>query len=441
MFKDPADVGSRRMHHEDILKELYGLERFGMKLGLANITELLRRIGDPHLKFPAVHVTGSNGKGSVCAFIESILREAGFNAGLYTSPHLIRFNERIRVGGREIPDSDVARLYEFVKPHAAAMAGEQKAKQPTFFEITTAMAFQYFMERKVDIAVVEVGMGGGMDATNVVRPEACVLTRVSLEHTEHLGMTIRRIAGEKSGILKPGVPAVTLDQEALATIEERARELACPLTVVGREVKYERTGGALAGQAINWAGTTATRVSTVMLGAHQAENAALALAAAESLESRGWRIGEDAKRTGIAKMRWPARFQLVRRSPPVVIDGAHNPGGARCLRDSLREYLPGRRAVLVMGMLADKDLAVYADTLAPLTAYAIATKPRSERASAPEDIAATYKQLGVSSEVVEDVPAAIRRGLSLASADRPLLITGSLYLAGEALQHFQEGTV
>jgi dihydrofolate synthase/folylpolyglutamate synthase len=429
------------MRHEDLLRELYGLERFGMKLGLANITELLGRIGEPHLKFPAVHVTGSNGKGSVCAFIDSILREAGYNAGLYTSPHLIRFNERIRVDGREIPDSDVARLYEFVKPHAAAMAGEQKAKQPTFFEITTAMAFQHFMERNVDIAVVEVGMGGGMDATNVVCPESCVLTRISLEHTEHLGRTIRRIAGEKSGILKPGVPAVTLNQETLATIEERAKEIGCPLTVVGREVKYERTGGTLAGQSIDWAGKTAIRVSTVMLGAHQAENAALGLAAVESLESRGWRIDEDAKKAGIANMRWPARFQLVRRNPPVVIDGAHNPGGAGCLRDSLQECLPGKHVVLVIGMLADKDLTVFADTLAPLSSHVISTRPKSERASAPEEIAVTFKKLGVSSEVVEDVPVAIRRGLDLASRDRPLLIAGSLYLAGEALQHFQEGPV
>lgn len=441
MFKDLASLDTRRMHHEEILRELYALERFGMKLGLANITELLHRIGDPHLRFPAAHVTGSNGKGSVCAFIESILREAGYNVGLYTSPHLIRFNERIKVGGREILDEDVVRLYEFVKPHATAMAAESRAKQPTFFEITTAMAFQYFAEREVDLAVVEVGMGGGMDATNVVRPETCVLTRISLEHTEHLGRTIRRIAREKSGILKPGVPAVTLDQEALATIGERAKEIGCPLTVVGLDVTYKRTGGTLAGQVIGWTGKSTAQVSTVMLGAHQAENAALALAAAESLESRGWRIGEDAKRAGIARMRWPARFQLIRRTPPVLIDGAHNPGGAKSLRDSLEEYLPGRRVVLVMGMLADKDLALYADTLAPLTAHVISTRPKSERANAPEEVVMAFKKLGISSEIVEDVPAAIRRGLDLASKDRPLLITGSLYLAGEALQYFQEGTV
>jgi dihydrofolate synthase/folylpolyglutamate synthase len=441
MFKDHADLGSQRMRHEDLLRELYGLERFGMKLGLANVTELLGRIGDPHLGFPAVHVTGSNGKGSVCAFIESILREAGCNVGLYTSPHLIRFSERIRVGGREISDDDVARLYESVRLHATDMAGEQKAKQPTFFEITTAMAFQHFMERKVDIAVVEVGMGGGMDATNVVRPETCVITRISLEHTEHLGRTIKRIAREKSGILKPGVPVATLDQEALLTIEERAKELGCPLTVVGRDATYKRIGGTLEGQTIEYSGPSTIRVSTVMAGAHQAENAALALAATGALESRGWKIGDDAKRVGIARMRWPARFQLVRRTPPVLIDGAHNPGGAQCLYNSLTECLPGRRAVLVMGMLADKDLTSYTNTLASVTAHSISTRPKSERAYPPEEVTLTFKKLGISSEVIEDVPTAIRRGLNLASRDRPLLITGSLYLAGEALQHFQEGTV
>jgi len=440
MFKDFADLDSRRMRNEEILNELYGLERFGMKLGLANITELLGRIGNPHLKLPAVHVTGSNGKGSVCAFVESILREAGHCVGLYTSPHLIRFNERIRVGGREISDDDVARLYQSECMHSDAMAGEQKAKQSTFFEITTAMAFQYFMERKVDNAVVEVGMGGGMDATNIVRPETCVITRVSLEHTEHLGKTIRRIAKEKSGILKPGVPAVTLDQEALAIIKERAKEIACPLTVVSHDVTYKGNSGTLSGQTIDWSGKSTIRVSTVMLGAHQAENVALALAAVESLESRGWSINEDAMRAGIARMRWPARFQLVRRTPPVLIDGAHNPGGAQCLHGSLEEYLPGKQIVLVTGMLADKDLAIYAETLAPLTAHVVSTRPNSERASAPVEVATTYKKLGISSEIIEDVPTAIRRGLTLASVDRPLLIAGSLYLAGEALQHFQEGT-
>ena len=429
------------MPYDDVLNELYGLERFGIKLGLANITELLRRMGNPHHRFRAVHVTGSNGKGSVCAFIESVLREAGYRTGLYTSPHLIRFNERIRVGGREIPDEEVVRLFEMIKPNSAAMASDSVSKQPTFFETTTAMAFQYFADNEVDLAVVEVGMGGGMDATNVVNPETCVLTRISLEHTDHLGKTVKRIAGEKSGILKQGIPAVTLAQETLPVIEERAKELNCPLAVVGRGATYSRVGGNLAEQTIDYSGPPTIRVTTAMAGAHQAENAALAIAALFALESRGWKISDAALRTGIARMRWPARFQLVRRSPPAVIDGAHNPGGALSLRDSIGEYFPGKKAVFVMGMLMDKDLAEFVGTIAPLAAHVVATRPKTERAYPPEDVALAFKKLGISSEVMEDVQAAVGRGLSLASKDRPLFVIGSLYLAGDALRYFQEGSV
>jgi len=427
------------MLHEEILKELYSLERFGIKLGLGNITELLHRIGDPHLKFPSVHVTGSNGKGSVCAFIDSIMREAGYKTGLYTSPHLIRFNERIRVGGREVPDDDVVRLYQMVKPHAESMAAESRAKQPTFFEITTAMASQYFAEQSVELAVVEVGMGGGNDATNVVRPEVCVLTRISLEHTDHLGKTIKRIATEKAGILKGGVPVVTLDQEALPTIEERSKELACPLTVVGRDATYRRAGVSVAGQTVEYFGPPEIHVSTTMAGAHQAENVALAIAATARLESRGWKIGECARQVGIARMRWPARFQIVRRSPVAVIDGVHNPGGAKSLVSSIQEYFPRSSPVFVMGMLADKDLGAFVDIVAPLASHVVTTRPKTERAYPPEEISGAFKKLNVSSEVVEDVPSAIRRGLELANANHPLFIIGSLYLAGDALKFFQDG--
>lgn len=436
-FKADPRVASRLMQRDEVLKELYGLERFGIKLGLANITDLLHRIGDPQSKFPAVHVTGSNGKGSVCAFTDSILRAAGHRTGLYTSPHLIRFNERIMVDGREISDDDVVSLYELVKPHAASMAAESKAKQPTFFEITTAMAFRYFAEKEVDLVVAEVGMGGGMDATNVVRPDVCVLTRISLEHTEHLGKTIARIAGEKAGILKPGVPVVTLDQEALGVVEKRAEELDCPITIVGRDFEFRRTSNGLAGQTVHCSGPPAMTVSTSMIGEHQAENVALALAAAAALESRGWEISETAKQEGVEKTRWPARFQLVREAPPVVIDGAHNPGGARSLVKTVQECFPGKRLVLVTGMLVDKDLETFADTLAPVAAHVVSTKPGSWRAFESQEVADAYKKRGMSVETVDAVPDAIRRGLSLASAERPLLIAGSLYLAGEALGLFQ----
>src|SRR2546426_7378956 len=235
---------------ESLLAELYGLERFGIKLGLDVTRELLERIGNPQTKFPTVHVTGTNGKGSTCAFLASIFQAAGHRVGLYTSPHLVKFNERIRVDGRMISDVDVARLYGEVKPHAAAMAAESDTNQPTFFEVTTAMAFRHFAERQVNLAVIEVGMGGRLDATNVITPEVSVLTRIGLEHTEHLGRTVERIAREKSGIIKPGVPVVTVDQPALPVIAARAVELKCALTVAGRDVRYRRTGFDLEGQDV-----------------------------------------------------------------------------------------------------------------------------------------------------------------------------------------------
>ncbi|TLZ56972.1 MAG: bifunctional folylpolyglutamate synthase/dihydrofolate synthase, partial [Methanobacteriota archaeon] len=203
------------MDYEALLNELYRLERFGIKLGLDTITELLGHMGNPHRRFKTVHVTGTNGKGSVCAYVASVLRKAGHRTGLYTSPHLVRFSERIQVDGREISDADVARIYQEMQPAIAKTSGGSKVRQPTFFEVTTAMAFHYFAERKIDIGVIEVGMGGRMDATNVINPLVAVLTRIGLEHTEHLGKTEDRIAREKAGIIKPGCRVVTVDQPTL----------------------------------------------------------------------------------------------------------------------------------------------------------------------------------------------------------------------------------
>src|SRR2546428_1335992 len=228
------------MDYDALLNELYRLERFGIKLGLETITELLGHMGNPHRRFKTVHVTGTNGKGSVCAYVASVLRKAGYRVGLYTSPHLVRFNERIQVDGVEIPDADVARIYQEMQPAIAKTSGGSKLLQPTFFEVTTAMAFHYFAERQIDIGVIEVGMGGRMDATNVINPLVAVLTRIGLEHTEHLGKTEDRIAREKAGIIKPGCRVVTVDQRTVSILTAQAHVLGCPVTVVGRDVRYER---------------------------------------------------------------------------------------------------------------------------------------------------------------------------------------------------------
>src|SRR5437879_834014 len=226
------------MDYQTTLEHLYRLERFGIKLGLDNIRRLLSLLGDPHRGLRAVHVTGTNGKGSVCAYMASVLQKAGCRVGLYTSPHLVRFNERIRVDGVPIPDDEVLRLWSGMPPAIHAMTASRALDHPTFFEVTTAMAFQYFCDHEVDAAVVEVGMGGRMDATNVIDGLVSVITRVDLEHTEHLGKTVERIAREKAGIIKPSSRAVTVDQPALPIIETRCREVHAPLRVVGRDVNF-----------------------------------------------------------------------------------------------------------------------------------------------------------------------------------------------------------
>lgn len=420
------------MDYELLLKELYGLERFGIKLGLDVIRDLLRRIGDPQERFPAIHVTGTNGKGSVCAFLASIFQAAGHRVGLYTSPHLVRFNERIRVDGEMIRDEDVARLYAEIKPHAAAMAAESETNQPTFFETTTAMAFRHFAEERVDLAVVEVGMGGRLDATNVVRPDACAITRIGLEHTENLGRTIERIAKEKAGILKPGVPAVTVAQPALRVIRQRATELECPLTVVGRDVTYSRTNFDLDGQHLILEDGLRLDAFIPLLGSYQPENAATAYAVALALREK-WGLTKESIAEGFATAQWPGRLQVVRDDPLVIVDGAHNAPAAVAEAESLQELFPGQKVTFVLGVLNDKDLAGIAEALGPLAAKVYACKPKTPRAFEPEEVGRAFGSFAPV-EIVPHVKDAIPRAVDAAGEDDVIVVTGSIYVAGEALE-------
>ncbi|MGH9389375.1 MAG: bifunctional folylpolyglutamate synthase/dihydrofolate synthase, partial [Vicinamibacteria bacterium] len=378
------------------------------------------------------HVTGTNGKGSVCAYLASIFRAAGHRVGLYTSPHLVKFNERIRVDGRAIGDEDVARLYARIKPLAAEMAAKSEADQPTFFEVTTAMAFEYFRERTVDVAVVEVGMGGRMDATNVVHPKACVITRIGLEHTEHLGRSIDRIAREKAGILKPGVPLVTVDQPALPILEERARGLRCPVTVVGRDVRHRRTSFDLDGQDITLEDGISLAVRIPLLGAFQPENAATAFAAALAVKGE-WALSKEAIEEGLRTVRWPGRLQVMRRRPIVIVDGAHNEPAAGALGESLRELFPGKKVTFVLGILNDKDLGGIAGHLGPLAAKVVAAKPRTPRAFEAEDLARAFA-LHAAVEVSPSVKEAVTREIEAAGPEDVIVVAGSIYTVGEALE-------
>jgi dihydrofolate synthase/folylpolyglutamate synthase len=417
------------------LEQLYGLERFGIKLGLENIRRLLSLVGDPQEGLQAVHVTGTNGKGSVCAYVASVLRKAGYRVGLYTSPHLVRFNERIQVDGVPISDEDILRLWQGIQPAMQAMDGDRAVNRPTFFEVTTAMAFEYFHERKVDVASVEVGMGGRFDATNVIDGRVAVVARVGLEHTEHLGRTVDRIAREKAGIIKPASRAVTVDQEALSVVEGRCREMEVPLTVVGRDVIVERLSQDLRGQQLRVRGSFGVlEVHTPLIGSFQVENVGLAVAALTELRKSGFEIPDAAIEEGIAATRWPGRLQAIRQEPLVLVDGAHNGPAASALAAAYPELFPDRKCILVIGILADKDLASIASSLGPLANRVVACRPKSHRAYHPEELASSFRRYAPV-EVVPGVAAAIDAALGAASPQDIILITGSIYTAGEALDH------
>jgi len=423
------------MDYEATLQELYRLERFGIKLGLANVRRLLSLLGDPHRGLRAVHVTGTNGKGSVATYTASALRAAGYRVGLYTSPHLVRFNERIRVDGEQIPDEDVLRLWQGMQPAVQAMSGSGRKDHPTFFEVTTAMAFQYFREHRVDIAVVEVGMGGRMDATNVIDGAVAVITRIGLEHTEHLGKTIRRIAREKAGIIKPGARAVSVDQEALPVIEARCTEVGAHLTVVGRDVASTSISKDLHGQHIEVGGSFGTiLVETSLLGDFQVENVGLAVAALTELRAKGIEMPDRAIVEGVRAARWPGRLQVVRERPWVVVDGAHNSPAIQALAASIRGLFPGRRIRVVTGILNDKDLGAFADALGPIAERVYACRPRTHRAFEPEEVAAAFRP-HADAVVVRPVGDAVDAALRESRPEEVVLITGSIYTAGEALAH------
>ncbi len=423
------------MDTDAALQQLYSLERFGIKLGLDNIRTLLSLVGDPHVGLKAVHVTGTNGKGSVSAYVASMLQLAGYRTGLYTSPHLVRFNERIQVDGVPIPDADLLRLWEAMQPALRQMDGERAVNRPTFFEVTTALALQYFRERTIDVASVEVGMGGRFDATNVIESRVAVVGRVGLEHTEHLGRTVDRIAREKAGIIKASSRAVTVDQEALPVVEARCRELGVPLTVVGRDVVVDRVSQDLSGQRLRVRGAFGDfDVTTPLLGSFQIENVGLAVAAVTELRKAGVPVPDESIVAGVAATRWPARFQVVRRDPLVVVDGAHNGPAAAALAAAYAELFPLRKCLLVTGILADKDLRSIASSLGPLAERVVACRPKSHRAYHPEEVASAFRPFAPT-EVVPGVAEAIDRALSQASKDDLVLITGSIYTAGEALEH------
>jgi len=427
---------------EESLAYLYGLRRFGMRLDLDVPRRLLDRLGSPQDAYRVVHVAGSNGKGSTAAFAESILRTAGLRTGLYTSPHLVDFAERIRVNGRPIGRGALSRLVSRVRPEGEGAAREA-GRSATFFEITTAMALLHFAEAKADVAVIETGLGGRFDATNVVRPAVCAITPIALEHQRQLGPTLAAIAREKAGILKRGVPAVSAAQERAAreVLARRARAAGASLALLGRDFQarplveglfdYEGLSRRLPG------------LRPGLAGAHQIGNAAVALAACERLEESGVPIGPEAMRRGVASARWPGRLEVVRRDdagrPIVVLDGAHNPAAARAVILAIPRTFSYDRLVLVSAAMADKNLGALTRALSREVVrtggVVIATAPAFERAADPRRLADHFRAAGARAIVARTVPAAIEAALEKARPGDLVLVAGSLYLVGEARAH------
>ena len=418
-------------HISELAKAEFNLDR---------MFALMEELGNPQNKYPIIHVAGTKGKGSVAALCAAALQAAGYKTGLYTSPHLWDYVERIQIDGEPISHEQLIGLVEEVKPAVA------KIPKLTTFEITTAIGLLAFAKNDVNAAVIEVGLGGRLDATNIVTPQVSVITSLSYDHTAVLGNTLEAIAGEKAGIIKEGIPVVSAPQtgEALEVLERVAEEKDCLLFLVGKHVKFERLTSSLDGQSLrvssfvlrhledpNFPRATQPEVLDLtipLLGAHQVENAAIAYTA---LQASRIPISDQSIQKGFARVKWPARFELLRRSPPVVIDSAHNRDSARRLRETLDEYFPGIPVTLIFCALEDKDIFGILDELKPRLESVVATRADHPRAPSAEWMAEQVRNAGIPVEAVTPVSAALERALELVGERKLVLAAGSVAFAGE----------
>ena len=396
---------------------------------LARMERLLAALGDPHRAYPVVHIAGTNGKGSVAAMTAAVLQAAGYRVGLYTSPHLVEFVERIRINGRPIHPDQVVAGVERLRPLAAA------EPQVSTFELTTALAFDHFARQGVDFAVVEVGLGGRFDATNVVWPEVAILTAIDYDHTRLLGPTLADIARAKAGILKPGRPGVTARQapEALAVLQAEARARGVRLHRAAAEVAVQVLHDSLQGQRLRLHlrgnGAQPLEAHLPLLGPHQRDNAAVAFLAWQQLARQGWAVGPAAMRAGMARVRWPCRFEVLAHNPPLVVDGAHTPAAIRALRAGMLHYFPQRPWVLIFGVSRTKDPRALLRALAPPGTQVIATQSIHPKALPAAEVAAAAQAEGLPVRVAATVEDALALAWQHVPADGVILATGSLFVA------------
>lgn len=403
------------------------------EFNLDRMRALLEKLGNPHLAYPIIHVTGTKGKGSVCALCASALQAGGHKTGLYTSPHLLDYCERIQVNGKPISHDELSDLVDEIKPVVASIP------KLTTFEITTALGFLYFARQGCTAAVIEVGLGGRLDATNVVRPKVAVITSISYDHTAVLGNTLTLIAGEKAGIIKEGIPVVSAPQqrEALTVLKKVAAQRLAPFTLVGRDVTVAPLLRSLSVQTfqVRSKKIAALTLSMPLLGAHQVDNAATAFAALEAAELG---LSYSDIQNGFYRVKWPARFEVARQEPPVIFDSAHNRDSFARLRQTLDEYFPARPVYLVFGVSEDKMLGDMLEEIRPRATRLIATRADHPRALEAEKIVEMAAQAGVESEAATPVEAALARALELAGATGIVLSAGSLFVTAEVMRAWEK---
>lgn len=396
------------MRKSEAFAFLKELESKGIILGLARIKKFLRLLGNPEKRFVSIHIAGTNAKGSVAAMIEAILRNAGYKTALYTSPHLLRLNERIKVNAKEISDKQLFSLIEELKQHM-----EKSRIQLTHFEFVTALAFLHFARCNVDFAVVETGMGGRLDATNVLKPAASIITHVAIEHQQYLGKTIKNIAREKAGIIKPRVPTITAEtkKSALSVFRKICAEKKSKLLVIKKPFNGK----------------------IGLLGFFQKINAAVAIAAVYELQAQGISVSRNAILQGIAKTKWPGRFEIVQRKPTVILDCCHNPDAAVALAKAFKQIFPGKKAILAVGISSDKDAAKVVSLLSPIAKSAIVTEA-AFRALPAEKIKKEFEKNRVGAIEIKRVKNAAKKAIKAAGTNGIVLITGSCFVVGEALK-------
>lgn len=439
-------MGNQNMNYEETLVYLFDLERFGIKLDLSNITSLMNRLGNPHLKFSFIHIAGSNGKGSVAALLQSILSASGYRTGLYTSPHLVDFRERIRIGDELIDKNFIAGFVNDLKE-------EIDKNGYTFFEVSTALAFSYFAKHKVDIVVLETGMGGRLDATNIVTPLISIITNISLEHTEHLGTTLPQIAFEKAGIIKTEVPTITAvdNPEVLRVIKNVCAERESPLLVINIDssTSDEKLSPLPQGERDRMRGNLKIHrlsldqtifdfgqyknLKLSLAGRHQVTNAGLAICAIEKLKEMGWKIKTKAVREGLKDVNWRGRLEIFRKNPLTLLDVAHNPAGTKTLVDALDELSPQKKIIFIFGVMADKDYPSMLKEICRKAKFIVLTKPDYKRAADPELLEKVFIEGNTPYEILPQVRQAYIFALKNAKSKDVICITGSHFTVGEFL--------